>query len=170
MTTLWRPVTRDGGAMLNRAVELYNLTASRSDRTLWFESAPPPNEVLKPAEQRVEHTPRAAPVEPYTRVTPKTPASQWEKPGSILEHRVASSLHGQGFRNVSVSYDPTHRLLVTATNERLNPIGRAAGRAARTALLQAPLEARGIEVTIVEGVTAQARYEFFDLERLRRYF
>jgi len=171
MSTLWRPLTRDGGAMLSRNVQLYGLTGPRSDRTLWTEPAPLPNELLKATDQRNEYAPEKAPVsEPYTRVTPKTPAAQWERPGSLNEHRVASSLYAQNFRSIKVSYDPTQRVLVTASTDSLRPIGRAAGRAARTALLQAPLEARGIEVTLVAGVTPQARYEFFELDRLRRYF
>jgi membrane-associated phospholipid phosphatase len=41
---------------------------------------------------------------------------------------------------------------------------------ARTALLQAPASARGIEVTLFHGAAPQARYDFFDLKALRRYF
>jgi hypothetical protein len=76
INTVWRPLTRDGGAMLGRAVTLYDLTGARGDRTLWYAPAPLPNERLKATEQRSEYTPDAKGAEPYTRVTPKTPASQ----------------------------------------------------------------------------------------------
>ena len=170
MSTVWRPLTRDGGAMLARSPSLYSITGPRSDRTLWFKPAPQPNEILRVSEQRVEYTPQRAVVEPYTRVTPKAPPEQWERPGSIDAHRLASALYAQSFRNVTVSYDPTQRVLIQASNDTLRPIGRAAGRAARTALLQAPLGARGISITLFDGATPQARYEFFDLDRLQRYF
>jgi membrane-associated phospholipid phosphatase len=170
MGTTWKPLTRDGGAMLARSVQLYALTGSRGDRTLWTQPAPLPNEMLKATDQRVEYESKAPTIEPYTRVTPKTPSAKWEQLDSIEAHRVASSLYAQDFRNIKVTYEPTQRVLITASTDSLRPIGRAAGRAARTALLQAPLEARGIEVTLVDGVTPQVRYEFFELDRLRRYF
>jgi membrane-associated phospholipid phosphatase len=166
----WRPLTRDGGAMLGRNVQLHNLTRLRSDRALEAEAAPLPNESLLPADRREDWSPKPAGLEPYTRVTPRLPAERWERPSSIDAHRLETTLVKQEFRNVKVSYDPTQRVIVTASNDQLRPIGRAVGRAARTALLQAPLEARGVEVTLVEGVTPQARYEFFDLEKLRRFF
>jgi membrane-associated phospholipid phosphatase len=170
LSTLWRPLTRDGGAMLHRSVQLYSLTGARSDRLLWFEPAPLPENMLKAVDRHVEYKPEADVVQPYTRVTPRKPATQWERPGSIDEHRLVAALYAQHFRDIRVSYDASHRVIVDASNERLRPIGRAAGRAARTALLHAPLEARGISVTLRDGATQQARYEFFDLPRLQRYF
>jgi membrane-associated phospholipid phosphatase len=83
---------------------------------------------------------------------------------------LTESLYSQGFRNISVRYDTSNRVLITASSDQLRPIGRAAGRVARTALLHAPLEARGIEVTLLDGTTRQARYEFFNTDALRRYF
>jgi membrane-associated phospholipid phosphatase len=170
VNTLWRPLTRDGGAMLSRAVQLYKLTNARSDRTLWYAPAPLPNERVKATEQQVENVPQPKLLEPYTRVAPKVPAAQWERPGSMNEHRLVEALYAQGFRNVKVDYDTAHRIAVEGSNEQLRPVSRAAGRAARTALMQAPLEARGIEVTVLDGATVQARYEFFNLDALRRYF
>ena len=170
-STVWKPLTRDGGAMLARAVQLYGLTAARSDRTLWSAPAPQPNEKLKVTEQQVENVPAKANVlEPYTKVTPKPPARQWERAGSMNQHRLVEALYAQGFRNIEVDYDTSHRIVVSASNDLLHPVGRAAGRAARAALLQAPLEARGIELTLSSGVTRQVRYEFFDLDALQRYF
>jgi hypothetical protein len=168
--TLWRPLTRDGGAMLLRQVQLHALTGARSDRTLWYESAPLPADRLKVSEQKAEPAAKTATSQPYTRVTTKAPAAQWERPSSLQEHRLAEALYAQGFRNIKVDYDTTHRVVVTASHTDLRPVSVAVGRAARTALLQAPVEARGIEVTLLHGPTPQARYEFFDLPRLQRYF
>ncbi|HEV7799541.1 MAG TPA: phosphatase PAP2 family protein, partial [Burkholderiales bacterium] len=148
----------------------YGLTSARSDRTLWFEPAPLPNENLKVADQRVQHVEKDTGPSAYTRVTPKTPATPWERPGSLNELRLAESLYAQNFRNIKVAYDTTNRLLITASNDDLEPASRAIGRAARTALLQAPLETRGIDVTLLRGASPQVRYEFFDVERLQRYF
>lgn len=169
---VWRPILRDGGAMLGRAVQLYGLTGLRSDRTLGWEAAPLPNAPRIPADHIEESVPppRIKPVEPYTRVTPKTPATQWERPGSMREHDLVSALYKQNFRNIKVDYDPTQRVLITASNDQLHPISRAVGRVARTAVLQAPVEARGISITFMDGATQQVRYEFFDLNRLRGYF
>jgi membrane-associated phospholipid phosphatase len=170
INTLWRPLTRDGGAMLSRSVQLYRTTGARSDRTLWYEPSLPPNESLKATDRQVENVPAPKVLQPYTRVTPKAPAAQWERQGSMNEHGLVEALYAQGFRNIKVDYDTTHRILISASNEELRPVSRAAGRAARTALLQAPIEARGIDVTIAHGGSPQARYEFFELDALRRYF
>ena len=167
----WHPLTRDGGAMLVRQVQLYNVTTARSDRTLEFEPAPLPNEKLLPEDRHDdEWKPKSKLSEPYTRVMPKAPAVLWERPTSMNEHRLVEALYAQGFRNIKVEYDPTQRILVTVANDELHPISRAVGRAARTALLQAPVETRGIDVTLINGGTPQVRYEFFDVERLQRYF
>ncbi|HYH42283.1 MAG TPA: YjbH domain-containing protein, partial [Burkholderiales bacterium] len=93
--TLWRPLTRDGGAMLNRNPQLYTMTGTRSDRTLWREPAPLSNELLKATDQKTEYRPATSTLEPYTRVTPKASSQRWEQPGSVDEHRVVSSLYAQ---------------------------------------------------------------------------
>lgn len=169
---VWRPIMRDGGAMLGRAVQLHRLTSLRSDRVLDWEAPPLPNATQIPENFVEESVPpaRQRAIEPHTRVTPKTPAAQWERSGSLREHEVVAALYKQNFRNIKVSYEPTQRLIITASNDQLHPISRAVGRIARTALLQAPIEARGIEITFLSAGTQQVRYEFFDLERLRRYF
>ncbi|MDB5901882.1 MAG: putative protein of unknown function rane lipoprotein [Betaproteobacteria bacterium] len=170
INTLWRPLTRDGGAMLSRSVQLYRTTGARSERTLWYAPGRVPDESLSAVDRPVENVPQPKALEPYTRVTPKVPAVQWERQGSMSEHRLVEALYAQGFRNIQVDYDTSHRIVITAANDELYPVSRAAGRAARTALLQAPLEARGIDLTIAHGAAPQARYDFFDLDALRRYF
>ncbi len=168
-TFLWRPLTRDGGAMLARGVSLYGLTGPRDDRTLMFAPAPRPNDVSIPADRREAWEPKAAESEPYTRVTPKPMTEQWE-PGSAQEYRLIEALYRQQFRNIRVEYDGSHRLTVALSNDRIQPISRAVGRAARTALRFAPLDAREIRITFAQRTDPMVTYEFFDLPRLERYF
>src|SRR5258708_36125759 len=55
-------------------------------------------------------------------------------------------------------------------NPEMPPAERAIGRAARTALRHAPLEAREIRVALLEDANPVAIYEFMDLAVLDRYF
>jgi membrane-associated phospholipid phosphatase len=165
---VWKPLTRDGGAMLSRSVRLFDVTKVRSDRTLWFEAAPPPKDTIKPEDHPEQWQPKMSP-EPYTRVTPKPTSVQWER-NALQEGRLADALHRQGYRNVSISYDGSNRLILTLSNDLMRPISLAIGRAARTAARLAPLETRGIRITLNSGATPLATYDFFDVQRLNRYF
>src|SRR5690606_4845986 len=135
--------TRDGGAMLSRAVNLYSLTRLRDDRALGYQAAPPARETVRPVDQTEESispsTQRKS--EPHVQVTPRNPAAEWEQRGSADQHGLVQALYAQGYRNIEVSYDGSHRVLITLAHSDLRPIGRAVGRAARTALRHAPLEA-----------------------------
>ena len=166
---VWKPLTRDGGARVGRADRLYQITGPRDDRTLKFEPAPLPNEAVMPSERREAREPVMAESKPYTRVTPKPPSTQWEA-GGPPERRLIEALYAQQFRNISVAYDSSRRLSVTLSNDHLDPISRAVGRAARTALLLAPLDAREIRITYARRTDPLVRYDFFDLQRLDRYF
>jgi len=168
-TLVWKPLTRDGGAMLAREVSLYDFTRSRDDRSLKFEPARQPNEVSIVPDRREAWEPKAAEAEPYTRVTPKPATVQWE-PGSSHEYRLIEALHRQQFRNIRVDYDGSHRLTVALSNDRIQPASRAVGRAARTALRLAPLDAREIRITYALRTAPAVTYDFFDLPRLERYF
>ncbi|MBI4293886.1 MAG: YjbH domain-containing protein [Betaproteobacteria bacterium] len=166
---VWKPLTRDGGAKLGRSAELYELTGPRSDRTLRFESAPPPNHATIPADRRDAWSPPPEGPEPYLRVSPKPAAEKWTRE-ETYEHRLTEALYRQEFRNIRVAYDGSNRLSVTASNDRIRPLSRAAGRAARTALRLAPLETREIRITLAGRVDPLVTYDFFDLQRLERYF
>jgi membrane-associated phospholipid phosphatase len=166
---IWRPLTRDGGAKLSRSTTLYNLTRPRDDRLLKYEPAPQPNDTLMPADRRDAWQPEAKGIEPHTRVTPKPADAQWAR-SNTYEHRLVEALYRQEFRNISVTYDASHRLALTVTNDRLSPVSLAVGRAARTALRLAPLDAREIRVTYADRTGPIVTYEFFDLGRLERYF
>jgi membrane-associated phospholipid phosphatase len=166
---VWKPLTRDGGAMLARSVSLYNLTSPRSDRTLKTEPAPLPNDEVMPADRKETWQPQSVGPEPYTRITPKPPAGTLEG-GTSHEYRLMEALYRQDFRNIKVEYDGSRRLTVSLANDRIRPISRAVGRAARTALRLAPADAREIRIIYAERVAPAAIYDFFDLKRLERYF
>jgi len=166
---LWRPLTRDGGAKLGRAVQLYDLTRLRGDRALKTEPAPLSNDNVIPADRQEAWTPKAKGPDPYTRVTPPPSSRQWQVNPSH-EYRLVEALFQQDFRNIQVNYDGSHRLTVSLANDKLRPISRAVGRAARTALRLAPADTREIHIVFAERANPVARYEFFDLGALKRFF
>jgi len=165
---LWRPLTRDGGAKLVRAEQLYDITGTRDDRTLWREAAPKPNEQVTPADRREEWQPRATLPGAYVGMPSRPSAAAWERVARF-EHELVQALYAQRFRNVEVRYDASHRLIVQVSNPVLRPASLAVGRAARTALRHAPLEIRELHVTLLEGTHPLVRYEFVDLPALERF-
>ncbi|OGA34745.1 MAG: hypothetical protein A3F75_02935 [Betaproteobacteria bacterium RIFCSPLOWO2_12_FULL_64_23] len=222
---LWKPLTRDGGAKLNRSVELYGLTGTRDERALRFKAAPPPNDETIPSDRRDTWSPPRRGPEPYTRVTPKPAAGQWAADAQRYEQRLIEALYRQQFRNIRVAYDASHRLTVAlsdplavgasllansvreqarsyadegireqarsyadegireqarsyadegireqARSHAANPISRAVGRAARTALHLGPLDMREIRIEFAQGADPVVTYDFVDLARLERYF
>lgn len=166
---VWKPLTRDGGAKLDRNVRLIDLTSARDDRTLYFRSAPTPNESAAPADRRETWTPTPVGPEPYTRLVPKPLAEQWVT-DKRYEQRLFDALYKQEFRNIRIAFDSSYRLNVSLSNDQLRPISRAVGRAARTALRLAPLDAREIRIAFDEGPAPAAVYDFIDLARLERFF
>jgi len=167
--TVWRPVTRDGGAMLGRYVSLHALTGARSERVL-KQRAPVQNEFAIPADRRDGWSPPPPGPVSHTRVTPKMPAAQWQAEPQRHEQRQVEALYAQGFRNITVSLDDTRRIVIVASNEQIRPLSRAAGRAARTALNLGPLDVREIRVTLHEGGGPAVRYDFTDVAKLGRVF
>lgn len=92
---------------------------------------------------------------------------QWQHDGA---HGAAlvQALVRQDFRNVRVElHGTTLRLMLT--NNRISNLGRAVGRAARTALALAPEGIKSIHVTYTKLEQPLATYEFFDLPRLSDY-
>jgi membrane-associated phospholipid phosphatase len=227
-SVVWKPLTRDGGAKLNRSVELYDLTVARDDRTLRTKAAPLPNHESIPADRRETWTPPPQGPVPYTRVAPQPTAEQWEADAQGYEHRLTEALYRQAFRNIRVAYDASRRLTVALANpvganpvgaspvgaspvgaspvgasllansedreqarsnenrepptgtssgaqarsynDHANPISRAVGRAARTALHLGPLDMREIRIVFAQGANPAVTYDFADLKRLQRYF
>jgi membrane-associated phospholipid phosphatase len=165
---LWKPITRDGGAILNRIDRLYGLTRLRDEKTLWYAPAAPRNESVKPEDQREAWTPRPEGPQPWTRVETRPTVKQWED-DARFEHELTRALYQQRFRNIEVVFDSAYRLNIKAANESLRPISRAVGRAVRTAIRFAPLETREIRVTFAEKADPVVVYEFTDTTRLQAY-
>jgi len=80
------------------------------------------------------------------------------------------ALFRQDFKDVRIRMEPNVRLSLTLTNVRISQMSRAVGRAARTALLLAPLQTTEIRVTYTTNGLPVATYEFSDLRKLNRYF
>jgi membrane-associated phospholipid phosphatase len=93
--------------------------------------------------------------------------AEWQKDGRRGAELV-QALVKQDFRNVRVEMDGP-RLKLTLTNRRISNLGRAVGRAVRTALAFAPEGTSAIHVTYTKLEQPIATYEFFDLPRLTDY-
>lgn len=94
--------------------------------------------------------------------------AEWRKDGGHGAQLV-QALAKQNFRNVRVELDG-QTLKLTLTNNRITNLGRAVGRASRTALAFAPEGTKAIHVTYTRIEQPVATYEFFDLQRLTDYF
>lgn len=97
----------------------------------------------------------------------KVSAAEWQQDGSHGA-ALAQALVKQDFKNVRVELDG-NVLKLTLTNNRISNMGRAIGRAARTALAFAPEGTRAIQATYTKLEQPIATYEFLDLPRLTDY-
>ena len=167
---LWKPLTRDGGAMLDRSVELYDLTGTRDDRLLRTKPALPPNQESIPEDRRDSWRPPLQGPVPYTQVAPRPAAGQWAADAQGYAQRLTEALYRQQFRNIRVAYDGAHRLTVALSSDSLHPASRAVGRAARTALHLGPLDMREIRIELSRRAEPVVNYDFADLTKLQRYF
>ena len=95
-------------------------------------------------------------------------AAEWQK-NAGHGAQLVQALAKQNFRNIRVELD-SGTLKLTLTNNRISNLGRAVGRATRTALAFAPQDTRAIHVTYTRLEQPIATYEFFDLQRLTDYF
>src|SRR5712692_8375298 len=119
--------------------------------------------------ERSEWIPKVAEPPPYAKVIPRPTLAQWEQDASYRK-RLYAALFRQDFKDVRIRMEPSARLALTLTNSRISQMSRAVGRAARTALLLAPLETTEIRVTYTTNGLPVATYEFSDLRKLNRYF
>lgn len=94
-------------------------------------------------------------------------SAEWQQNGD-RGAALAQALATQDFKNVRIELDGS-ALKLTLTNNRISNMGRAVGRAARTALAYAPEGTRTIHVTYVKLEQPIATYEFQDLQRLTDY-
>jgi len=174
-TFTWKPLIRDGGAKLHRAVELYDLTRLRDARTMQIKPAPLPNEMLRVEDRREPWTPPAKGIEAYIGASQQAPVSQWQSSDQPA-WQMKEALYRQRFRDIEIHTDADGRLDLRVSNDSIRPVSRAVGRAVRAALLNAPQETRTIHITFLDRTSLMQRnnapvveYEFTDLERLRQY-
>ena len=165
---VWKPVTRDGGAMLARQVSLYDVTSARGPRALQYQPVILPDEYLPPENRKDEWKPKIDLPPPPIR--PKPDSSQWQESERDYRQRLTEELYGAGFRNIRVSMDGSNRLSVFLSNENLRPDSLAVGRAARIVLAHAPLDVREIRISFAEHVHPDVIYDFFDPDKLKAYF
>ncbi|MHB1677562.1 MAG: YjbH domain-containing protein [Sulfuriferula sp.] len=163
---LYDPLVRDGGAKLDRQVVLYDLTNPRSDRALDYAPAPQPDDTTIPENLRNKWDPILVKPESQLHAVPQPTGKHWTVDAPHFENRMTEALYAQGFRNIKLAFDSAYRLNISLTNGSIHPESRAVGRAARTVLLNAPLDVREIRITYNE----QIEYDFFDIPKLKSYF
>ena len=98
---------------------------------------------------------------------PRASMAAWQKdgkPGAALVQALAR----QDFKNIRVELDGGV-LKMTLTNNRISNLGRAVGRASRTALAFAPAGTRQLHITYTKNEQPVATYEFLDLYALSYY-
>ncbi len=173
---IWHPLMRDGGAKLYREVSLYDITKSRDPNLLQINAAPLPNEVVAPADRHEGWSLPPEGIAPDVHVVPQVSAKQWKSGESTYQWRMESELYKQKFRNIKMNFDTSYRLNLTVSNDHIHSISRAVGRAARTALLNAPLDTKAISITFEQGIAPFSsesfpvvKYNFNDLPILKKY-
>lgn len=82
---------------------------------------------------------------------------------------LVNALVKQDFKNIRVQQEG-NTLALTLTNSRISNLGRAVGRAARTAVAFAPAGVTTVRITYTKLDQPIASYEFFDLPKLNDYF
>ncbi|MFZ9196281.1 MAG: YjbH domain-containing protein [Burkholderiales bacterium] len=164
----WKPLTRDGGAKLWRQEWLYDITHTRDLRALETRAAPPANENSAVVDHQPRWQPTAEAVPVFTAAVAPVADPVWRADaGPRL--KLIEALDRQGFRNVVVDYDGSHRLNLKLAHERIKPLSKAVGRAARMALNLAPADVREIRIQMAEVNDPLVEYDFFDLRRLRAH-
>ena len=94
-------------------------------------------------------------------------ASEWQRDGRPAAALV-QELAKQNFKNIRIVYD-AGTLRLSLTNNRISNVGRAVGRATRTAIAFAPTDTRAIHVTYTQNEQPFASYEFQDMTMLGDY-
>jgi hypothetical protein len=109
--------------------------------------------------------------EPYPFEQKDAPArasmADWQRdgrPGAALVQALAR----QDFKNIRVELD-RGVLRLTLTNNRISNLGRAVGRASRTALAFAPAGTKSFYITYTQNEQPVATYEFLNLYTLSDY-
>jgi hypothetical protein len=98
---------------------------------------------------------------------PRASLADWQRdgrPGAALVQALAK----QDFKNIRVELDKGV-LKMALTNNRISNLGRAVGRASRTALAFAPAGTRSFEITYTKNEQPIATYEFINIYKLSDY-
>lgn len=98
---------------------------------------------------------------------PRASMADWQRDGKAGAGLVRA-LVAQDFRNVRVSLE-NGVLTLVLTNNRISELGRAVGRASRTALAFAPAGTRRLRITYTKNEQPLATYEFLDLYAMSYY-
>ena len=93
--------------------------------------------------------------------------NEWQQDASH-GNALVQALVKQDYKNVRLELKGS-TLYLSLTNSRISNMGRAVGRATRTALAFAPVGITGIHVTYTKNEQPIATYEFFDLDKLSDY-
>lgn len=98
---------------------------------------------------------------------PRATMQQWLAEDS---HRLAlvNALALQDFKNIRTRME-AGTLHLTLTSSRISDMGRAVGRASRTALAFVPADTRALRITYTQNEQPLATYEFFDLAAMTDY-
>jgi membrane-associated phospholipid phosphatase len=107
-----------------------------------------------------------APFEPKS-APARASVAEWQQNGSHASELV-QALVTQDFKNIRIGLEDG-TLKLSLTNNRISNMGRAVGRAARTALAFAPEGTRRIQISYTKLEQPIATYEFLDLQRLTDY-
>jgi membrane-associated phospholipid phosphatase len=167
--SLYRPLTRDGGAKLVRPMQLYDLTGLRDRRLFDFEPAPAQRGQALAADDANQHRARLFdPTLPSESLNPR-PTGDWEAGGSGVR-AMEAELFRQGFYLARVSLDEAYRLNVVVAHNDIRRPAVAVGRVLRGALSLLPHEVREVRVAYESaGGVRRVEYDFVDLGRARGY-
>ena len=99
---------------------------------------------------------------------PRPSRQQWHEDAGYGADLV-KALVKQDYKNIRVEQEG-NTLALTLTNSRISNLGRAVGRAARTAVAFTPEGVTNIRITYTKLDQPVATYEFFDLPKLNEYF
>ena len=124
--------------------------------------------VSVPLAQR-EFIPKFFEPKPYDakKAPPRATLDQWQASDSH-QRALVNALVLQDFKNVRVRLDGG-TLHLTLTNSRISNLGRAVGRAARTALAFVPSGTRAMRISYTQSEQPLATYEFLDLAAMTDY-
>jgi hypothetical protein len=94
-------------------------------------------------------------------------AEQWQQDPRLAAPLI-QALAKQNYKNIRVVLDGAV-LKIALTNTRVSEMGRAVGRASRTAIAFAPLGTRALHITYTKQEQPIATYEFIDMDALGDY-